>query len=69
MQVSGSSPDTHAHAEAVKLFPQAVLTAPPDRARYQEYVRRGEAATGPLRGTVVTDLQALMKWCAAQGHR
>ncbi|MFF3619461.1 hypothetical protein [Streptomyces sp. NPDC002467] len=59
----------YARAEAIKLFPPAALAAPPDCARCQDYAQRRDTATGPLRGTVVTDMQVLMKRCAAAGHR
>ncbi|MFD7559967.1 hypothetical protein ACFV9E_36345 [Streptomyces sp. NPDC059835] len=60
---------THAHTEALKLFPPAALTAPPDCKRCQDYAQRRDTATGPLRGTLVTDMQVLMKRCAQAGHR
>ncbi|MFI6007054.1 hypothetical protein ACIA98_43215 [Streptomyces sp. NPDC051366] len=60
---------TRAHSEAAKLFPPALLTAPPDCARCQGYARRRDTATGPLRGTLVTDMQVLMKRCASAGHQ
>ncbi|MFE2323769.1 hypothetical protein ACFXD5_07565 [Streptomyces sp. NPDC059385] len=60
---------TPAHSEAIRLFPPALLTAPADCAQCQDYARRRDAATGPLRGTVVTDMQVLMKRCAQAGHR
>ncbi|MCX5009440.1 hypothetical protein OG765_00210 [Streptomyces sp. NBC_00555] len=60
---------THAHQEAIKLFPPAALTAPPDCARCQDYAQRRDRAAGPLRGTVVTDMQVLMKRCAQAGHQ
>lgn len=60
---------TRARAEALRLFPPARLTAPPHCARCQDYARRRDTATGPLRGTVVTDMQVLMKRCARAGHR
>ncbi|MFJ9344805.1 hypothetical protein ACIRP0_36825 [Streptomyces sp. NPDC101733] len=65
--------DTTSHdrakAEAIKLFPPELLQAPPDCARCQDYARRREAATGPLRGTVVTDMNVLMRRCARARHR
>ncbi|MFG2753946.1 hypothetical protein [Streptomyces xanthophaeus] len=58
-----------ARSEALKLFPPARLTAPPHCARCREYARRRDTAGGPLRGTVVTDMQVLMGRCARLGHR
>ncbi|MER5809054.1 hypothetical protein ABT143_12790 [Streptomyces sp. NPDC002033] len=61
--------DPHASHDALKLFPPALVQAPPSCARCQGYAHRRDTATGPLRGTVVTDMQVLMKRCAQDGHR
>ncbi|MFF1561678.1 hypothetical protein [Streptomyces sp. NPDC058279] len=60
---------TPARREALKLFPPPLLTPSPSCARCQGYAHRRDTATGPLRGTVVTDMQVLMKRCARAGHR
>ncbi|MCB5181871.1 hypothetical protein [Streptomyces antimicrobicus] len=64
-----STDDSRARREALALFPPARLKPPPTCDRCQEYARRRDTATGPLRGTVVTDMQVLMKRCAQDGHR
>ncbi|WP_143674640.1 hypothetical protein [Streptomyces caniscabiei] len=61
--------DSSAHREALKLFPLVLLDPPPHWARCQDYARRRDTATGPLRGTVITDMQVLMKRCARAGYR
>ncbi|WP_328761076.1 MULTISPECIES: hypothetical protein [unclassified Streptomyces] len=53
----------------LKLFPPG----PPDAPRRpapagRAGAHRRDTATGPLRGTVVTDMQVLMKRCARAGH-
>ncbi|MFK0050214.1 hypothetical protein ACIQU4_40150 [Streptomyces sp. NPDC090741] len=60
---------SRARREALKLFPPALLKPPPTCARCLRYARRRDTATGPLRGTLVTDMQVLMKRCAQAGHR
>ncbi|WP_329448245.1 hypothetical protein OG906_34570 (plasmid) [Streptomyces sp. NBC_01426] len=55
--------------EVLKLFPPPLLDPPPHCDRCQDYARRRDTATGPLRGTLVTDMQVLMKRCADAGHR
>lgn len=67
--MAAATDHTRAHQEALKLFPPPLLPAPADCARCQGYARRRETATGPLRGTLVTDMQVLMKRCARRGHR
>ncbi|MEW2374436.1 hypothetical protein AB0940_34560 [Streptomyces sp. NPDC006656] len=64
-----STDNSPAHREALKLFPLVLLEAPPHCARCQDYAHRRDTATGPLRGTLVTDMQVLMKRCARAGHR
>ncbi|MFE6848631.1 hypothetical protein [Streptomyces sp. NPDC057686] len=63
-----TSDDSRARTEALKLFPPALLKPPPTCARCRGYADRRDAATGPLRGMVVTDMQVLMKRCARAGH-
>ncbi|MFI5673002.1 hypothetical protein [Streptomyces sp. NPDC051704] len=60
--------DTRARREALKLFPPALLEAPPTCARCRRYAEHRDTATGPLRGTLVTDMQVLMRRCALAGH-
>ncbi|MDH6542815.1 MULTISPECIES: hypothetical protein [Streptomyces] len=60
--------ETRARQEALKLFPPAPLEAPPTCARCRRYAEHRDAATGPLRGTLVTDMQVLMRRCALAGH-
>ncbi|MFI8500461.1 hypothetical protein ACIGFK_18445 [Streptomyces sp. NPDC085524] len=55
---------THAHTEALKLFPPR----PPSPPRPTAPAARTTPA-GPLRGTLVTDMQVLMKRCAQAGDR
>ncbi|WP_328623053.1 MULTISPECIES: hypothetical protein [unclassified Streptomyces] len=59
---------SRARQEALKLFPPALLKPPPACARCRAYADRRDTATGHLRGTVVTDMQVLMKRCARAGH-
>ncbi|MCB5181513.1 hypothetical protein [Streptomyces antimicrobicus] len=61
--------DSRARREAAALFPRPYLAPPPTCARCQGYARRRDTATGPLRGTVVTDMQVLMRRCAQDGHQ
>ncbi|MFD5423180.1 hypothetical protein ACFWJT_34835 [Streptomyces sp. NPDC127069] len=66
-------PETIEHdntrSDVLKLFSPPLLTPSPDCPRCQEYARRRDTPTGPLHGTVVTDMQVLMKRCAKAGHR
>ncbi|MGE7391793.1 hypothetical protein ACQKM2_40640 [Streptomyces sp. NPDC004126] len=52
---------TRARAEALRLFYPHLITPAPKCARCRDYARTRDTATGPLRGTVVTDMQLLMK--------
>ncbi|MFJ3883347.1 hypothetical protein ACIPW5_38605 [Streptomyces sp. NPDC090077] len=63
------STDDSARREALSLFYPHLITPAPHCERCQGYARSRDTATGPLRGTVVTDMQVLMKRCARAGHR
>ncbi|THA46544.1 hypothetical protein [Streptomyces sp. A1136] len=58
-----------ARREALKLFAPPLITPSPACARCQDYAHRRDSATGPLRGTVGTDIQVLMKRCVRADHR
>ncbi|MCF3181407.1 hypothetical protein IPZ70_15875 [Streptomyces polychromogenes] len=58
-----------ARAEALKLFYPNLIKPAPDCAQRKKYAHDRDAATGLLRGTVVTDMQVLMKCCARDGHQ
>ncbi|MGW2996283.1 hypothetical protein ACWDA9_32670 [Streptomyces sp. NPDC001193] len=62
------SPSTRARQEALKLFPSALIEAPPTCVRCHRCAEYRDSATGPLRGTLVTDMQVLMRRCALAGH-
>ncbi|MFF4299689.1 hypothetical protein ACFY0N_39320 [Streptomyces vinaceus] len=55
-------------SEDQKLSPPALLQALRACARCCAYADRRDTATGPLRGTLVTDMQVLMGRCALAGH-
>ncbi|MFI5761800.1 hypothetical protein ACIA8F_12745 [Streptomyces sp. NPDC051563] len=66
---SGETLAAQALREAEKLFPLPQVKPPKDCDRCLEYARRRDESEGPNRLTVVTDMQVLMKRCAAAGHR
>lgn len=58
-----------AQREAAKLFMPPWPAAPPTCAECVMWDRKRNAAVGPLRGTVVSDANVMIRRHAAQGHQ
>lgn len=60
---------TTTQKQVTRLFPNPWVAAPANCDRCQKWARARALAKGPLSGTVVSDMNVLIRRHAARGHR